>query len=110
MTHPKLFRSVAIAAGVAVIGLAGANAQAHVVAGNYQDHVLPNTTRHVGHSDHPQPRAHYAGNVAENSHVEAGNSQGRVLPRSTRHDASPVRESAHHGRAFCSIESGANAC
>lgn len=90
MTNRNLFRSIALTTGAALIGLAGANAQAHVAAGNYQDHVLASTTRHTATEQHQRSNAHYARAVADNSRVEAGNYQDYATPHATRRSADQV--------------------
>ncbi|MES1936163.1 hypothetical protein [Salinisphaera hydrothermalis] len=99
MTHRNLFRSIALTTGAALIGLAGANAQAHVAAGNYQTHVLPSTTRHTASIHHAQTNKHYARVAEQNSQVEAGNYQDHVVPHATRRNADQLRagdNAVHH--------------
>lgn len=112
MRQQNLFRSIAITTGAALIGLAGASAQAHgasaqghVVAGNYQDHVannyqdhaLPSATRHTVHSHHDHAGANYARFDQMNSRVRVGNYQDHVVPRVRRRN--PDRPNARASTA-----------
>lgn len=80
-------RHVALVAGAAMISLVALNANAGVVAGNYQDHKLPSTTRHTAHAQTSQASDRYSRIVNENARVHAGNYQDHVLPRSNRRNA-----------------------
>ncbi len=91
MTHRNLFRSITLTAGAALIGLASANAQAHAFAGNYQDHVLPSTTRHTSNAHQDRSHAHYARVAEANGRVQAGNYQDHVVPHATRRNADQVK-------------------
>ncbi|MGN8197635.1 hypothetical protein ACS8Y6_02960 [Salinisphaera sp. RV14] len=90
MTHRNLFRSIALTASAAVIGLASANADAHAFVGNYQDHKLPSATRHTANVHHNRTHAHYARLAEANSHVEAGNYQDHVVPHATRRNTDQI--------------------
>lgn len=89
MTYQNLFRSIAITTVIS-LGAAGA-ANADAFAGNYQDRVLPSTTRHTTPNDQAHPAEYYARAVENNARVEAGNYQDHVVPHATRHDADLIR-------------------
>ncbi|AWN16434.1 hypothetical protein [Salinisphaera sp. LB1] len=91
MTHRNLFSSIALTASAVVIGLASANADAHAVAGNYQDHKLPSATRHTANVHHDRTHAHYARVAQANRHVEAGNYQDHVVSHATRRNIEQVK-------------------
>lgn len=90
MTHRNLFRRIAVTAGAAVIGLTAANADAHAFAGNYQDHVLPQTTRHTAEVHHARSAEHYARAAQANSRIEGGNYQDHVVHSGTRRTADAI--------------------
>lgn len=89
MIQHHSFRRILVSVSAVVVALGAATAQ----AGNYQDHVVADTTRHtIGHSETIRPQAsRAAGDVAENRH-QAGSYQSHVLPHTTPRD---VRVPSH---------------
>lgn len=102
MTHRNLFRSIAITTGAALIGIAGASAQAQVSAGNYQTHVVADTTRHSAEDHSASTQRDYRRVAKDNAAVQPGNYQTHVVPRSTRRTADTNTAGVHHGEVAMS--------
>lgn len=86
MTQRHSIRYIALAAAASIFTLVGVNAQAAVPAGNYQDHVLPSTTRHTA-GDQANNVDAASRTVPSHPSVARGNYQDHVLPRTTRRTA-----------------------
>ncbi|WP_423821485.1 hypothetical protein V5738_14200 [Salinisphaera sp. SPP-AMP-43] len=102
MTHRNLFRSIALTTGAALIGIAGANAQAQVSAGNYQTHVVSDTTRHTAEHHDVSAHSDYRRVAKDNAAVQSGNYQTHVMPRSTRRTADADSVDGRHDEVVMS--------
>lgn len=89
MTQHHSFRRILIGVSAVVVALGAATAE----AGNYQDHVVADTTRHtIGHSEAIRPQASKAADDVAENRQQAGSYQSHVLPHTTRRD---VRVQSH---------------
>lgn len=82
MTHRLSIRRMTMSIGVVVVALLAGTAH----AGNYQDHVLPSTTRHTVEHNNTQPVADTSAHRTMGDRVPVGNYQMHAPLDTTRRD------------------------